>query len=1013
MTTSFGLTALARALDAADQDIAQIVFSSVSLLAETAEAIRVNREAARRLSRRVNELSVTAANELQHSGVAGGSEGWEAGLADFQSSIDTAKDILVSVSQRSYLSQLLHQKRDADALDVASEHVKMAFDRLQIRNLMELYSLSTAVAAPLEHGAGLRALESQAADFDECSGPAHQTSPAPSLPPAPQLFFGRDYETETVVGSISAVAGGNVAILGGPGMGKTSIAVAAMHHPSVVARFKDRRYFVACDAVDGDSGLLTTICLSLGITCDGKAARAKLVKALEPFPSLLVLDNFETVWEAPQQRASAEDILQLLSSISGLSLILTARGAERPVGIPWTQPMLAPLGPLSIESAKQIFVAIAAIDESDQAFSKLIHELDSIPLAVTLLASQAQFEPIDSLFARWTQFRTGMLQRGDGQSRLTSLDVSIGLSLQSPRMLATPQARNVLSLLSMLPLGAASSDFAVWSSHIPSADRALAAVLQNSLAFRTPDERVRVLCPIREYMLVHHPPSYDDVHPLYAHYFGFADPDGTVDEIRPDVVTAISHEIENLDYVIRYALCAGQDVVLALQAACSMLEVFCYRGIGSYDLLPVALSVSRSSRLDDLTARLLAAAAELSIYGYLDDWPTSPLGLLQEARSLYIGVGNKRGAVEAMLGESEHLSPREAIRTCEEARDIVRQHGSQLPGSLVVQVLESLALAHRRVGEATLARLYYREGIAAARALQPPRPNVLAGIIFQSAVHSLNSDVDINAGIAALQEAIPLFKALQDVRTLAWAHYQLGIALLWQGFCTEAIDQWSATIALAKTCDDVNLEVTSWRSLVEAYLHKSNDIHASHALEMAGQCRLRRSNNWPYGDCALLRAQAALLQRQGDFSACRTTLLSALQCNEQDPGMGRRVIKLHLMCGLGEVDMEAGHSADARNWFITLLAALLYRAAQRRTDVIIVLTLLAQVVEDTTSESILEAVMLPLLHCGLPKHLALCLRLSAGIAQRRGQRELALHRARSSSRVYTVAESGKDKTPNL
>ncbi|KZW03317.1 hypothetical protein EXIGLDRAFT_759184 [Exidia glandulosa HHB12029] len=994
---------MAHMLGAADSGIPQAILSTASVITEIAEKVQVNSDAARRLSRRVNELGIIATTEMEQSSDEGSSESWKAGFDDFQKAIDAAKDRLVSLSRRSYLSQLLNQKRDADALDAASEHVQQAFDRLKISTLVDLHSLSMTVTQPLERGSALRALEDTFGEFGALAS-------ATSLPPAPQLFFGRDHETESLVGAITAQAGGNVAILGGPGMGKTSLAVTALHDARVIARFADRRYFVACDAVDGESGMITAICSSLGIaTGDGKAARAKLVKALEIRPSLLVLDNFETVWEAAQQRTSAEDNLQLLSSVNGLSLILTARGAERPAGIPWTQPMLPPLSPVSEDSAKQIFASIASIDESQPVFDQLIRELDNIPLAVTLLASQAQFEPIDSLFARWTQFRTAILQRGDGGSRLTSLDVSIGLSLQSPRMLASPEAKTVLSLLSLLPLGAARSDFAVWASHIPGADRALATVLQNSLAFRTPDDRVRVLCPIREYMLAHHPVDTAALRPLFAHYFGLADsdPERNLLNSSPDIITAVSREVENLDSIIRYALAAEVDLAATLEAAAWSIELFCYKGLGSCDLLPLALSVARSSHFQDLTARLLMVSAELSVSGSLS-LGSSPIELLEEARSLSLAAGNYERGAEAMLFMSQFLPPDEAVKTCEEARSVLKQHHF---AELEAQVHHFLATAYWRLGQIAAARSSFREAIITARSLQPPRLGLLGDITFQSTTVDLN-DCRVLDGIATLRDAISILEEAGDVLLLPWAHFHLGAALLWQGFSTEALDQFSTALKLSKSGpDDATLEMTCTRSLIEAHVLRLDDEGANSALQGGRLRRQSRPEVWPHGDCAMLRAQAELLRLQRDFTGCRMALFSALNCIKHDDSIPSRNNRVHTICSIGEVEEESGNLADARNWFI--LSVILYANGQRRTDSLRALTLLAQVVDDATAENLLQSVMLPLLRCGLPRYLALALRLSAGIAERRGERDLAIHRARSSLRMYDSIDASYERKKSV
>lgn len=156
-----------------------------------------------------------------------------------------------------------------------------------------------------------------------------------------------------------------LAIFGGPGMGKTSLALAALHDPAVALRYGDKRIFVACDAGDGLSGCFSILCGALGISMSNrKAAERSLTASMTDGPSLLVLDNFESVWEAERSRPEAESVLQLLCAIDSLSLVVTLRGSEAPFGVAWTRPFVLPLTPLDAAAAKQVFLAIADVDDT-------------------------------------------------------------------------------------------------------------------------------------------------------------------------------------------------------------------------------------------------------------------------------------------------------------------------------------------------------------------------------------------------------------------------------------------------------------------------------------------------------------------------------------------------------------------------------------------------------------------------------------------------------------------------
>ena len=92
-------------------------------------------------------------------------------------------------------------------------------------------------------------------------------------------------------------------------MGKTSLAVAALHAAPVLSRFEGRRYFIACEVADIRLGVLRTICDFFGISNHtDNAAKKALSRVLAGSPCLLVLDNFESAWEHHATRHEAEEL---------------------------------------------------------------------------------------------------------------------------------------------------------------------------------------------------------------------------------------------------------------------------------------------------------------------------------------------------------------------------------------------------------------------------------------------------------------------------------------------------------------------------------------------------------------------------------------------------------------------------------------------------------------------------------------------------------------------------------
>jgi hypothetical protein len=104
-------------------------------------------------------------------------------------------------------------------------------------------------------------------------------------------------------------------------MGKTSLAAMALHHPDISAKFPSR-HFVTCDSATTFPDLLAIIASHLELQTSPKLQKIIIQHFSSGPPVLLVLDNFETVWEPLVSRSETEEFLSRLTDIPHLALMV-------------------------------------------------------------------------------------------------------------------------------------------------------------------------------------------------------------------------------------------------------------------------------------------------------------------------------------------------------------------------------------------------------------------------------------------------------------------------------------------------------------------------------------------------------------------------------------------------------------------------------------------------------------------------------------------------------------------
>ncbi|KAJ7471133.1 hypothetical protein FB451DRAFT_1368231 [Mycena latifolia] len=376
------------------------------------------------------------------------------------------------------------------------------------------------------------------------------------LPPPSQIFHGRDIELNHLIATLLSKPACGV-ILGPGGMGKTTLATAALHHPAVLEKY-DCRYFISCEAAYTDADLVSVVGVHLGLEPSRQLSKAIVRHLGQGGPCLIVLDNFETPWEPLEYRAPVEEFISLLADVEDLALLastvaptITMRGAERPGKVKWNRPFLPPLEPLSLFYTRQIFSDVA--DDPDpgdeSALNALLDLSGGLPLVVSLMASVASFEGYSGALTRWKDENTALLS--DGRDKRSALSASL------------------------LPDGITEEELRTSKVPVPDLAHCKSSLLRTSLAYLEVNGRLKSLSPIREYMRRVHPPASSISRPLCTH---FQDLLALWDYYRDintgDLVPRITSYLGNINDLMLHVLATDDQAHLDIAYSILKLNLF-------------------------------------------------------------------------------------------------------------------------------------------------------------------------------------------------------------------------------------------------------------------------------------------------------------------------------------------------------------------------------------------------------------------------------------------------------
>jgi tetratricopeptide (TPR) repeat protein len=294
------------------------------------------------------------------------------------------------------------------------------------------------------------------------------------IPLKPEVFYGRDDFVEDIVRLLLQEETSRVCILGPGGMGKTSVSLAVVESPLIEKRFPGGNLtWVPCIEATSATLLLEILYIQLQVPGNKQVTLEKIISELDTSkkPRLILLDNFETPWNAPGgTQKQVGDILRKLAMLSHVAILITMRGRYPPCdkAIKW---QLKDIKATDEAACLRIYHELNPGSENDPDVARLLAALGYMPFAVTLMAKLGVEgrSTAKDLLEDWLESGPDIFSDPE-----QSMNRSICLSVESDLVKRNPNAITLLAILSLLPAGTTKENLHWWApalktSMIPSA----------------------------------------------------------------------------------------------------------------------------------------------------------------------------------------------------------------------------------------------------------------------------------------------------------------------------------------------------------------------------------------------------------------------------------------------------------------------------------------------------------------------------------------------------------------
>ncbi|KDR85866.1 hypothetical protein GALMADRAFT_234981 [Galerina marginata CBS 339.88] len=421
---------------------------------------------------------VTAKNEEgSREVVVKAAKGIEGDIKGLLSTLGTINEDLKEISEQNRWVIAVYRELNTSTLEDCINRLSTALEKFKLSNDLRDSDLLQELNTRLEKMANKvddisRDVKHAVARIEEFHDllersamiPRTDTVARQQIPLKPEVFHGRDSLVDEIVQLLGKEETSRVCILGPGGMGKTSVSLAVVESPLVQERFAHGNYvWVPCNGATSAALLLETMHIQLQVPGDKQVTLEKIISELNTStnPRLLILDNFETPWNAPGgSQKQVEDILRTLAKLDHIAMLVTMRGNRPPCynAIKWQSKNIEPTDE---ESCLSIFHDINPSSQDDPDVGHLVGVLGHMPFAVTLMASLAEdgHSTAKELLDAWSESGPDLLSENPEQS----MNRSISLSVDSDLVKRNPNAILLLSILSLLPAGTTKDNLRWWA----------------------------------------------------------------------------------------------------------------------------------------------------------------------------------------------------------------------------------------------------------------------------------------------------------------------------------------------------------------------------------------------------------------------------------------------------------------------------------------------------------------------------------------------------------------------